>query len=138
MDLKGSVMDAIQPIGIFMLITVIGLWYNDKSYEVGKSSKDTSITVTKGMQSGEFLPIIAVATGTSWGTNSIHMPITIPVTAVSIATLESTALMGVLTGTVFYDNCSPISDTTILSSMASGSNHIDHVKTQIPNRVFKI
>ncbi len=62
-------MDAIQPIDILMLITVIGLWYNDKSFEVGKYSKDASTAVTKGMQSGEILPIIAVA-------NSILMPIT--------------------------------------------------------------
>ena len=44
-------------------------------------------------------------------------------------------ISGVLAGSVFGDHCSPISDTTILSSMASGSDHIDHVRTQLPYAV---
>jgi len=85
---------------------------------------------------------IAFATGTSWGTMAILMPIVIPLgykmplaAGLSPAISESVLLgsiAGVLAGAAFGDHCSPISDTTILSSMASGSDHIDHVKTQIP------
>ena len=81
---------------------------------------------------------VAFSTGTSWGTNSILMPIVIPVAAnVSGATGSVTPLIlacigSVLTGAVFGDHCSPISDTTILSSSASGADHIDHVRTQAP------
>jgi len=82
--------------------------------------------------------LVAFSTGTSWGTNSILMPIVIPVAAnVSGAAGEVTPLVlacigSVLTGAVFGDHCSPISDTTILSSSASGADHIDHVRTQAP------
>ena len=81
---------------------------------------------------------VAFSTGTSWGTNSILMPIVIPVAAnISAASGTVTPLIlacigSVLTGAVFGDHCSPISDTTILSSSASGADHIDHVKTQAP------
>ena len=66
------------------------------------------------------------------------MPIIIPIAAqVSAASGDVSPLMlacmgSVLTGAVFGDHCSPISDTTILSSSASGSDHIDHVRTQMP------
>jgi len=81
---------------------------------------------------------MAFSTGTSWGTNSILMPIVIPVAAsVSSASGSVTPLLlactgSVLTGAVFGDHCSPISDTTILSSSASGADHLDHVTTQAP------
>ena len=81
---------------------------------------------------------VAFSTGTSWGTNSILMPIVIPVAAnVSAASGSVTPLIlactgSVLTGAVFGDHCSPISDTTILSSSASGADHLDHVTTQAP------
>ncbi len=104
------------------------------------------VEVTQDALSGTVLPIItfliavviAFATGTSWGTNSILMPIVIPIAAaISNVGTEVTPLVvstigAVLTGAVFGDHCSPISDTTILSSMASGSDHIDHVRTQMP------
>jgi len=104
------------------------------------------IEQTQGVLAGHWLPlitfvvacIIAFATGTSWGTNAILMPIVIPIAAgLSTAPGEVTALLtatmgAVLTGAVFGDHCSPISDTTILSSMAAGSDHTDHVRTQIP------
>jgi Na+/H+ antiporter NhaC len=213
-----SISDAALPILAFILITIIGLWYNGGGLEEGKSIKDaygdadasvvltwaafigsiiagsiallkgkltlktavdswvagvktmmTAVIIlalafalkavigemklaewlinsTEGILSGQWLPlltfviacIIAFATGTSWGTNSILMPIVIPVAA-SLSTspgevgMLMTATIGaVLTGAVFGDHCSPISDTTILSSMAAGSDHTDHVRTQIP------
>jgi len=77
--------------------------------------------------------IISFATGTSYGTMSILMPLTIPL-AWAVNANDSYVVVctsGVLTGAIFGDHCSPISDTTILSSMGTGCNHIDHVQTQI-------
>ena len=74
---------------------------------------------------------IAFSTGTSWGTFAIMISIAVPVAQ----TLDSNVYMTIaaaLGGGVFGDHCSPISDTTIISSMASASDHIDHVKTQLP------
>ncbi|GHU18908.1 Na+/H+ antiporter [Spirochaetia bacterium] len=75
---------------------------------------------------------LSFATGTSWGTFGILIPITIAVCDIVAPELSVTALSAVLAGSVFGDHCSPISDTTILSSTGAGCNHIDHVATQIP------
>lgn len=90
--------------------------------------------------------IISFSTGTSYGTMGILMPLTIPLAnAVGIHTgLEGNELStytilnvgAVLTGAIFGDHCSPISDTTILSSMASSCNHMDHVSTQLYYALF--
>ena len=74
---------------------------------------------------------IAFSTGTSWGTFAIMISIAVPM-AQSLDTNVSLAIAAALGGGVFGDHCSPISDTTIISSMASASDHIDHVKTQLP------
>ena len=97
-----------------------------------------------------FLPVLiflissatSFSTGTSWGTMGILMPLTIPlagsiliidggITGVNIHILYA-SVSAVLCGSVWGDHCSPISDTTILSSIASGCDHINHVKSQIP------
>lgn len=82
--------------------------------------------------------VISFATGTAYGTMGILMPLAVPL-AHSINPemyfiIVSTS--AVLTGAIFGDHCSPISDTTILSSMGAGCNHIDHVKTQMPYALF--
>ena len=97
--------------------------------------------------------IVSFSTGTSWGTMAILLPISIPLAhqlnlkhyEEALAMLPNAPEAGlyvkemilvsigaVLEGSIFGDHCSPISDTTIMSSMASGSDHIDHVKTQAP------
>ncbi len=76
---------------------------------------------------------MAFAMGTSWGTMGIVTPLAIPVAAaIGPQELIIPTLASVLTGAIFGDHCSPISDTTILSSTGAGSDHIDHVNTQIP------
>jgi len=74
---------------------------------------------------------ISFATGTSWGTYAIMIPIAIPlVLALNLnLPLMVSAVMG---GGVFGDHCSPVSDTTLIASMASACDLIDHVKTQLP------
>ena len=89
--------------------------------------------------SGAFCPaiifvlgaVMAFATGTSWGTFSIMMPIAIPM-AVSMDANILLTIGAVVSSGIFGDHCSPISDTTILSSMSVGTDLFSHVKTQLP------
>ncbi|WP_294658039.1 Na+/H+ antiporter NhaC family protein [uncultured Fusobacterium sp.] len=74
--------------------------------------------------------IISFATGSSWGTYSIMIPIVIPMAFTLNAPLYIT-IGAILSGGLFGDHCSPISDTTILASAGSGCSHIEHVRTQI-------
>ena len=86
--------------------------------------------------------ITAFTTGTSWGTMAILMPLIIPLAwAVMVINgigdpsgmhILYSSVACVLAGAVWGDHCSPISDTTVLSSIASGCNHIEHVRTQLP------
>jgi Na+/H+ antiporter NhaC len=88
--------------------------------------------------------LVAFATGTSWATMAILIPLTIPLAVALGGSLDggagTGALLGgiasVLAGAIFGDHCSPISDTTVLSSMASGCDHVDHVRTQLPYAVL--
>ena len=75
--------------------------------------------------------VIAFATGTSWGTFSIMIPVAVPM-AVGMDANVALAIGAVISGGVFGDHCSPISDTTIISSMAADCEVIEHVKTQLP------
>jgi Na+/H+ antiporter NhaC len=75
--------------------------------------------------------VISFATGTSWGTMAILLPLGINM-AYSFGVSEAITIAAVLSGSLFGDHCAPISDTTVMSSMAGGCNHIDHVRTQIP------
>ncbi len=112
---------------------------------------DYVIHLTRQFLTPHWLPFItfitaatvSFATGTSWGTMAILMPIAIPLAFkfpqahAGISAEHATILMlsttaSVLAGATFGDHCSPISDTTIMSSMASGADHIDHVRTQLP------
>ena len=90
--------------------------------------------------------IIAFATGTSWATMGILMPLTIPLiwtlghqnglSGENIYVLLYASVSSILAGAVWGDHCSPISDTTILSSLASRCDHIEHVQTQLPYSLF--
>ncbi len=75
--------------------------------------------------------VMAFSTGTSWGTFSIMVPIAVPL-AVGMDADIALVLGAVISGGVFGDHCSPISDTTIIASMATGCEHVEHVKTQLP------
>ncbi len=108
------------------------------------------VEVANGFLSARILPAVvfvlaaavSFATGTSWGTMAILMPLVYPLGAQlpvsagygpAVATaIHLASVRAVLAGSVFGDHCSPISDTTIMSSLASGSDHVDHVRTQMP------
>ena len=111
---------------------------------------DYLTSLFQGNLSPKFLPLItfvlaasiAFSTGSSWGTMSILYPLILPagwaLCQTSGMELGQTMeiiyniIAVVLAGSVLGDHCSPISDTTILSSLASDCNHIDHVRTQLP------
>lgn len=76
--------------------------------------------------------LLAFSMGTSWGTFGILIPIIVVVCESTAPELTIISLSAVLSGSVFGDHCSPISDTTILSSTGAKCNHINHVQTQIP------
>ena len=96
--------------------------------------------VTTGGFSAMWLPaavfalaaFLSFSTGTAWGTFGILIPIIVPVAQALDPNLVVVSLAATLAGSVFGDHCSPISDTTILSSAGAGCSHIEHVATQIP------
>ena len=87
--------------------------------------------------------LVAFSTGTSYGTMAILLPnvVVLAHTMGESSAIGGTALMiltigAVLEGSIFGDHCSPISDTTVLSSVATASDHLHHVRTQAPYAVF--
>ncbi|MBO9492669.1 Na+/H+ antiporter NhaC family protein [Thalassotalea sp. G20_0] len=96
--------------------------------------------LVSGNISPSFLPmmlfivsgVMAFATGTSWGTFGIMLPIAGDMAAAADIAMMLPMLASVLAGAVFGDHCSPISDTTILSSTGASCHHMDHVNTQLP------
>jgi Na+/H+ antiporter NhaC len=114
------------------------------SLALGASLKELGTGVFIAGLVGDFLPMILVApmlflagalisfsTGTSWGTFAILIPLGMPL--VEMLGLPPTlVLAAILGGGVFGDHCSPISDTTAISSLAAGCDLLEHVKTQLP------
>ncbi|MEA3286108.1 MAG: Na+/H+ antiporter NhaC family protein [Candidatus Marinimicrobia bacterium] len=80
--------------------------------------------------------LISFATGTSYGTMSILIPLVVPLSIQLYGDVHTVlfwaTFSGIISGATFGDHCSPISDTTILSSLASGADNVDHVQTQLP------
>lgn len=79
---------------------------------------------------------MAFSTGTSWGAFGILLPIAGQIAVATDPSLLLPMMAAVLSGSVFGDHCSPISDTTILSAAGSGCHHIDHVTTQMPYTIL--
>lgn len=104
------------------------------------------LSETAGIEGGWFPLLVfglaaatSFATGTAWGTMSILVPLMVPLSYAMAGSPEELAhpivlgsIAACLGGAVFGDHCSPISDTTVLSSTASACDHIDHVRTQLP------
>lgn len=102
------------------------------------------IEATESWLSPDLLPIlifviamlISFATGSSWGTMAILTPIGVPLAyTMGDMVLVQVAIGAIFSGAIFGDHCSPISDTTVMSSIFAGSDHIAHVRTQIPYAV---
>lgn len=130
--------------GVMAAILILAMAYciNSVSKELGTAQ--FVIEVSENWMTPQLLVMltfvmcsfVAFFTGTSWGVYAIMTPIAVPL-AVNIAgttdaTLVYATIGAVMGGGVFGDHCSPLSDTTILSSLGAGSDHLDHVKTQLP------
>lgn len=147
-DTAAAWVDGVRAMAIAMVILVLAWSLGGVCEELGTGP--WLVDAVSGSLSARILPVtvfllaslVSFATGTSWGTMAILIPIVFPLgTALpEAAGLGAEAARGillasvssVLAGAVFGDHCSPISDTTIMSSMASGSDHVDHVRTQMP------
>ncbi|MCF8240924.1 MAG: Na+/H+ antiporter NhaC family protein [Melioribacteraceae bacterium] len=147
-----SWMRGIQSMMIACIILVFAWAISSVTNEL--KTADYLISVLSDSINPRFFPVLvfiicaltSFSTGTSWGTMAIVMPIVIPLShKLAVVNGYSPAdsmliingvVSSVLAGSVFGDHCSPIADTTILSSMASKCNHIDHVKTQLPYAIL--
>ncbi len=134
---------------LFAMIILVLAWSLSEITEVLHTASYLTSILGEALPAGTVPAIIfvlaaatAFATGSSWGTMGILMPLVVPLTwAVLVANnmgdpahyhILYSSVSCVLAGSVWGDHCSPISDTTILSSMASGCDHIEHVRTQLP------
>ena len=123
------------------IITVIYMSIELSIRKVFKSVTDLVNTAVQGMKSVMSATLIAGAvisffTGSSWGTFAICIPIAVPMaysfTGGQLGTLVYAAVGAVVSGGLFGDHCSPVSDTSVLSSLGAACDHIDHVRTQLP------
>lgn len=130
-------MGGIQKMAYILVIIVVAWGVGSVCSNLGTSN--FIVESTRGILSPNLVPalifaigsIISFATGTSWGTFAILLPIGINM-AYSFDVSIYVTIAAVLSGGLFGDHCSPISDTTIMSSMAAGCDHVEHVRTQLP------
>ena len=124
---------------ILPLVTIVLL-----SITLGASLKLLGTGIFVASLVGDYLPLFLVVpmlfiaggimsftTGTSWGTFAILIPIGIPLVQ-TLGLPPSLVVAAILSGGIFGDHCSPISDTTAVSSIAAGCDLLTHVKTQLP------
>ncbi len=131
-------------IGIQYAIAILVLAWAIKEACTAVGTADYLTAILSPLISPTILPLlifllaatVAFSIGTSWATMAILVPTVVPL-AHNLGGLPLTILAAaaVLDGAIFGDHCSPISDTTVMSSIASSSDHLDHVRTQIPYAV---
>ena len=130
--------------GAVPAVTLLALAYSINALSKDMGTANYIVSLSESFLTPAMLPaiifiisaIMAFATGSSWGTFAICMPIALPLaftfTGGELGTLVYACFGAVAGGGVFGDHCSPLSDTTVLSSTGSASDHIDHVQTQLP------
>lgn len=136
---------AIQGIkGVFPAIVILALAYCINGVSKSLGAQDFIVEATRGWMRAEAVPAVTFLTaaavsfftGTSWGTYAILTPLVMPVVMDMTGGVVNTgvlATVGALVGgALFGDHSSPVSDTTCLSSFGAGSDHMDHVTTQLP------
>jgi Na+/H+ antiporter NhaC len=119
------------------LLTVLAFALNDMCRDLGTGQYMAE--VAQGFITPALVPailflvaaFIGFSTGTSWGTFAIMIAVAVPLSN-SMGVNVNMALAAVLGGGIFGDHCSPTSDTTIITSLATANDHIDHVRTQLP------
>lgn len=141
-EIVDSWVSGVKSMTVASLILVLAWSLGGVNSDLG--SAEFIVGLAQGNLSPSLLPLlmfilpclVAFSTGSSWGANTIVMPLAIPLAVQLGGTELLIPVVGsVLTGAVFGDHCSPVSDTTIMSSMASACDHIAHVKTQLPYAV---
>jgi len=130
--------------GVIPAILILAMAYCMNTVSKTLGAQEYIISITKSWMTAGLLPLatfvtgalISFFTGTAWGTYAIVTPLVMPVALnLSGGAVSSVVLMtvgAIVGGGVFGDHCSPVSDTTCLSSFGAGSDHIDHVTTQLP------
>jgi Na+/H+ antiporter NhaC len=136
----GAIVDGCKGVTIGAIVLALAVTLKSVAESVGTAPY--LIEVTSGFLTPVVVPalfmllcmVIAFSTGTSWGTYAVFFPVAMPLAySVNQDPFFLILCFGAVTGgSVFGDQCSPISDTTILSSLATGSDLMDHVYTQIP------
>lgn len=149
MSLKDAVLTSVNGMkSMLMAVVILSLAWGLGGVLSDIKTADCVAQLVSGSVPVQVLPlviflvssVIAFATGTSWGSMAILFPISVPAVLQLSAGLpadQASAVLyasigSILSGTVFGDHCSPISDTTIMSSIASSIDHMDHVGTQLP------
>ncbi len=130
--------------GAVPAVALLALAYSINSLSSTMGTANYIVSLSQDFLTPALLPaiiflisaIMAFATGSSWGTFAICMPIALPLafafTGNTLTPLVYASFAAVAGGGVFGDHCSPLSDTTVLSSTGSACDHIDHVQTQLP------
>lgn len=130
--------------GAIPAVMLLALAYSVNGLSSQMGTANYIISLTENFLTPHMLPaiiflvsaIMAFDTGSSWGTFAICMPIALPLafsfTNNQMSILIVASFAAVAGGGVFGDHCSPLSDTTVLSSTGAAADHIDHVKTQLP------
>jgi len=130
--------------GVMPAVLILALAYCINAMTREMHTAEYVVGITESWMSPRILPaliflvsgIISFATGTAWGTYAIVVPIALPLAfqfdGQQVGVLVPATFASVAGGGVFGDHCSPLSDTTVLSSLGSASDHMDHVRTQLP------
>ena len=141
-ELNEAFTDGIK--GSMPALMVLAVAYPLNTLSAKMGTANFIVHATEGFLTPAILPVgiflictvLSFATGTSWGTYAICLPLAMPMafnaSGGEASLLVVACLAAVQGGGVFGDHCSPVSDTTIMASMGAGSDHIDHVKTQLP------
>jgi len=142
MSLSGFMAGVVEGIKVMLpanLVLVLAWGISGVCRDLLQTPQFVQSVVSGGGFAAAFLPAVvfliaaflSFSTGTAWGTFGILIPVVVPVAQALAPSLLVVTLSATLAGSVFGDHCSPISDTTILSSAGSGCNHIEHVSTQL-------
>jgi Na+/H+ antiporter NhaC len=141
-EITNTAMSGIK--GIMPAVIILAFAYALNDLSASLNTAQYIISITESWLTPKVLPmlaflitgIIAFSTGTSWGTYAIMIPIAVPLAFAfsgnELDTVVYATIAAVSGGGVFGDHCSPLSDTSILASTGAASDHIDHVKTQMP------
>lgn len=136
-DAESTVFDGMKDM-VYLMVLMVFAW-SLGSVCKGLGTAYFIMDATEGFLNPGFLPVIlfivgccmSLPTGSSWGPYAILMPIGIPI-AITMGAPVLVTVAAIISGGLFGDHCSPLSDTTLLASMGAACDHIDHFKTQIP------